>query len=292
MKPKITKALLPVIVGSFCLAGAWTVEAQAAPAAGSTGQQQSPGMMAPGGSMTGRQNTAGPSGMNHPRMVRHGWGSDGWNDRGGMWHRGPAHRGMNRWGVGPRGMGGGFGPAGRLMALVCSSRGTERLEIAFVRLSYRLNLTDQQRPLFDDLKNTAIAEQKNFAETCQSALPRRQAGQRPDPVEILRGHITVEAAKLAAMRAVLPKFEALYRSLGNDQKNMLLPRGMRGGRPDMNQPGRGPRAPGMQPNAPGGGGNMAPGADSNGGGESGGNNAPGDGGAGNGGNPAPAPNSI
>jgi hypothetical protein len=297
MKTTITKLLIPVIVGSFCVAGAWTVEAQSAPPEGAPAQGQVPGMMSGDHSgMMGRRNMSGPrllnhAGMNHPGMGRNGWNADGWGHRGGMWQRGMGHRGMN-WGVGPR---------GRLMALVCSNRGTERLEIAFVRLSYRLNLTDHQRTLFDDLKNTAIAEQQKFAETCQSALPRRQAGQRPDPVETFRDHITVETAKLAAMNAVLPKFEALYQSLDDGQKRLHLPRGMRGGRPGANQnrPGAQAPSPQAQPNGPGGnGGNIAPAPGNDGGGQGGGTNmAPGGGQGGGessqgGSNPPPASYSI
>lgn len=127
----------------------------------------------------------------------------------------------------------GRGPGG-LFNLVCSDRGAERLEIGFVRLSHRLDLTDAQKPLFDALKATALTTQTSFADECKTAQPAKSAT-KPDMLERLKSGIKRDEARLTAMNAVLPDLEAFYASLTDEQKASLTPRrddrlgrGMRG----------------------------------------------------------------
>ena len=111
-----------------------------------------------------------------------------------------------------------------LFTLVCSTAGSERLEVALVRLSYRLDLTDQQRSLFDDLRQTALTEQRRYVDTCQAA---RQAGSQTANdrtiVDRLRQQLAIQTARSQALSAVLPKLDAFYASLNDQQKQTLDP---------------------------------------------------------------------
>jgi hypothetical protein len=139
--------------------------------------------------------------------------------------------------------GGGMRAGGGLLDLVCSERGAERLEIAFVRMSHRVELTAEQQGLFDALKTAALTAQTEFADTCAAARPTAVAeGQQPapvDPVARMQGRIDIEKAHTAALESVLPAFEAFYNSLTDEQKAQLAPQ-RRGndkgpGRPHMGE---------------------------------------------------------
>ncbi len=139
----------------------------------------------------------------------------------------------------------GMGPGAGILGIVCSDRGAEALEIAFVRMSHRLELTAEQQPLFDTFKATALTTQTSFADECAAAKPDQAAADTaPDILERLKSSLAVEQARLDAMTAVLPDFEAFYASLTDEQKAQLLPhRGFmmrlddRGGA-DRDAPGR------------------------------------------------------
>ena len=139
---------------------------------------------------------------------------------------------------------GGFGLGAGILGLACSDKGAEALEIAFVRWSHALDLTDEQQPLFDALRTKALTTQTSFADECQAALPDRTADAKPDLLESLKARLAVEQAKLTAMNDILPDFEAFYASLTDAQKADLMPR--------HNGPGdRMSRGPGDDRNAPG-----------------------------------------
>lgn len=148
---------------------------------------------------------------------------------------------------------GGPGFGAGILGLVCSDRGAEELEVALVRLSHRLDLTATQQPLFDAFRTTALTSQTSFADACATAMPDQSAdAAAPDLVDRLKSGLALEQARLEAMNAVLPDFEAFYSSLTDEQKADLLPRrGMwmmfddHGGadRPDRGGPDRGLRAP-------------------------------------------------
>lgn len=199
MKSITSRALIAVVATALSLGGLSAVYAQstAAPAA---------------------PNTAKPAAMGQMGA------------RGGHHHMGPGARTnqqkMAPWGNGMR---------ANLVNLVCSDRGAEALDIAFVRLSYRLKPTPDQQAAFDDLKSTALQEQTKFSDACAGVRPRADAGQKPDPVEMMKARITLETARLAAMNAVLPKFETLYSSLTDEQKAALMPSRMGGQGPAWGQ---------------------------------------------------------
>lgn len=139
------------------------------------------------------------------------------------------------------------GPMGAgILGLVCAPRGAEALEIAFVRLSHNVELTAEQQTLFDAFKTKALTTQTSFADQCQAAMPDTAADTMPDLVERLKSRLAVDEARLTAMNAILPDFEAFYGSLTDEQKASLMPRmgdrdGDRAGRGDGNDrngPGR------------------------------------------------------
>jgi hypothetical protein len=145
---------------------------------------------------------------------------------------------------------GGMGRGGAgILGLVCSDRGAEALEISFVRLSHRLDLTAEQTKLFDAFKTNALTTQTSFADACKAAMPDRTADAKPDLLERLKAGIAVDEARLTALNAVLPDFEAFYSSLTDEQKASLMPwhdrgddRGMGRG-DDRGGPGRMLRLP-------------------------------------------------
>jgi hypothetical protein len=159
----------------------------------------------------------------------------------------------------------GPGGQGSLLALVCSDRGAERAEIGFVRLAYRLELTTEQQALFDDLKAATLAAQTQFADQCEMpAAPDTAEAQptAPNPVERLTAQIGNDSLRLELMQGLLPKLEAFYNSLTDEQKASLQPqprdgRGFRHRHGELpvqpGQPGEpdaaAPAAPGVEPTA-------------------------------------------
>lgn len=152
-------------------------------------------------------------------------------DRDGMFERRMMMRHMD----GP----GGHGPRG---AGLLNFGSAEALEIAFVRLSYAIDMTDEQRQLFDTLKSEALAAQADFAAATDGLRPDRDAepAELPDMVTMFDNRIAFDTARLEAMQAVQPAFEAFFDSLTDEQKADLAPRRMHMQRPGA--PG-GPQAP-------------------------------------------------
>ncbi|AKR56515.1 hypothetical protein GCM10011321_02290 [Youhaiella tibetensis] len=144
-----------------------------------------------------------------------------------------------------------------LMDIIASPRGAEALEIAFVRLSHRIELTDAQKPAFDDLKTTALDAQKTFADAAKAARETLTptAGSTPDMVAMLKARVAIDTARLEAMNTVMPKLETFLNGLSDTQKASLMPKrdnvgwqrgpGMMGGKNGMHGPrGQMPAQPG------------------------------------------------
>jgi hypothetical protein len=135
----------------------------------------------------------------------------------GGWH-GREHRG-ERFGRGARAQ----RMQGSMLQLVCSPRGTDRMERIFDRLGKRLDLTEAQSPLFAELRGAALIAQTEFADACTAARP--EAGSdRPDFVDRLETRLKLEAARNAALTGLLPQLGAFYDSLSDEQKTRLEPR--------------------------------------------------------------------
>lgn len=124
------------------------------------------------------------------------------------------------------------------------SRGGERIEIALVRLSHRLDLTTEQQALFDTLKTSALAAAEDFATATKGLRPTPPAeGEKPaipSVAERLETRIAVEKAHVAALEAVQPSLAAFFDSLTDEQKAELMPVGGEHG-PRGQHGGKGPR---------------------------------------------------
>lgn len=135
---------------------------------------------------------------------------------GGQWIEKHSDRPMMRLGLGgPGGMGGG------LIALACSPNGAEMLDAFLLHLSYRLALTDAQKPLYDALREKALTAQTKFADTCQAAMPAEDV--TVDALTRLKSSIAIDTAKLEALNSILPELEAFFASLTDEQKALLMP---------------------------------------------------------------------
>jgi hypothetical protein len=145
------------------------------------------------------------------------------------WHDGHGNQfGLSLGGDDMGGMGMGMGGMGGmrhggLIALACSPNGAEALDVALLHLSYRLNLTDAQKPLYDAFRTKALTTQTSFADQCKTAMPDRSADTKPDMLEMLKSRLAVDQARLTALNEVLPDFEALYNSLTDEQKASITP---------------------------------------------------------------------
>ena len=140
---------------------------------------------------------------------------------------GPMGNHMGPGGKGPRWGRAGMDGMGRLgmLALACSDKGSDRLGKVLDRTDKRLQLSDDQQKLFDTFKTEALSAQSTFATACQSARPQQTAGTHPDLLARMKAGLAIEQARLTALTAVLPDFEALYNSLSDQQKQHLLPHG-------------------------------------------------------------------
>lgn len=141
----------------------------------------------------------------------------------------PPHR---RGDQGPRGMNGGAG------SMLDFGRGAEAIEVALVRISHRIELTDEQQGLFDALKTSALGAADTFATATKDLRPTPPAAGEervmPDFSERLEKRIAFEKAQLAALESVQPSASAFFDSLSDEQKAQLAPErgqhGDRGGR--------------------------------------------------------------
>jgi hypothetical protein len=114
---------------------------------------------------------------------------------------------------------------GMLGGLLDFSRGGENIEIALVRLSHRVDLTDEQKTLLETYKTAALTAQSEFAATLASLRPAPGAApaERPNVADRLTARITLEKAHVDALTAVQPSFTALFDSLTDEQKAKLMP---------------------------------------------------------------------
>jgi len=135
-------------------------------------------------------------------------------------------------------------------------RGAEAVEIALVRLTHQLELTEAQKPLLETLKSDALAAAETFRSQTEGLRPTPPAAgetaQRPDAARLLENRIAIEKAHLAALESVQPAFAAFFDSLTDAQKAELAPaRGERSDGPQRQHFGqRGGNGPGPQAGAP------------------------------------------
>lgn len=114
---------------------------------------------------------------------------------------------------------------GGVAGLICSTDGATQLETRLADVTTKLALTAEQQPLFDAYRTAALAAQASFAETCTALQPAATGTEAtpPDALTVLKDRQVRQTAELDALNAVLPSFEALYNSLTDTQKAVLMP---------------------------------------------------------------------
>lgn len=120
-------------------------------------------------------------------------------------------------------MGGMRGPQHGLLGLVCSTEGSSVLETMLDDTAARLKLTADQQKLFDTFRTNALTAQTSFADSCATTRDDRNADTSIDMVDRMKSHLAVETARVTALNALLPDFEALFNSLTDAQKADLFP---------------------------------------------------------------------
>lgn len=147
------------------------------------------------------------------------------------------------------------GGAGQILGMVCSEKGADRLQHMLLNIEQRTDPTADQQALFDTFEASAIQAQTDFAAACATARPDPEQAEATDLVDRIGARLEIQQARLDAMSAVLPDFEAFYDSLSDEQKQAMQPRrnadkaGQRGGKHDGQRDGkRGEHRRGM--NAP------------------------------------------
>ena len=107
-------------------------------------------------------------------------------------------------------------------------RGPEALENALVRLAYAADLTDEQKDLFETLRNELMTAHTNFVADTSDLSPSPDSEQELNLADMLDRRIAMQQAQLDAMTAIQPSFDAFINSLTDEQLNKLRPQ--RGGR--------------------------------------------------------------
>jgi hypothetical protein len=173
------------------------------------------------------------------QMHRFGGGAD--MDKGKGWRQGRDNTGDHARGQGrdrnraegrhQGRMGQQGGRGGMMFGFGCGPNAAERIEHALVSLTYRIDPTDAQAGLVEDLKTTALDAQTQYAAVCEAVMPQRGAdasAPQSNILEMMQSRLQLEQARVTALGDILPKFEALYDTLSDEQKASLQPRGMRG----------------------------------------------------------------
>ncbi|MGJ8529005.1 Spy/CpxP family protein refolding chaperone [Maritalea sp.] len=131
---------------------------------------------------------------------------------------------------------------------ICSTDGAENVEKKLEIMAIRIDLTDAQRPAFDDLKTAALTAQTNFGESCAPLKAEKPEG----AAEKMKHRTAMMELQLESMNIVMPAFESFYESLSDDQKAQMDKfggkKGQKGkkgkrGQFGKSQKGDGPRGP-------------------------------------------------
>jgi hypothetical protein len=129
---------------------------------------------------------------------------------GGGWMHGQGRWGMHGWPMMHR----------MMMRGDPRERCIDRLAWHAARRAYveaKLNLTAEQRPLWEKLQNIAQTEQQKERQLCQELKPGTQATllDRMDRAQ------QVMSAKLAALQSAKPAVQALYQALTPEQRAII-----------------------------------------------------------------------
>jgi len=118
---------------------------------------------------------------------------------------------------GGKGMAARGGAGGGFMKMVCSSDGAAKIEKGLSKMSERLELTDEQKLLFNNLKTASLSAQTAYADNCTTPDKNKDA----DFIDRIKTHQTNASARITAVNEVLPELEVFFDSLSDEQKAKL-----------------------------------------------------------------------
>ncbi|AEQ51587.1 Spy/CpxP family protein refolding chaperone [Pelagibacterium halotolerans] len=118
----------------------------------------------------------------------------------------------------------GFGQGGGLVEMFLSERGAEAIDIAAVRLTHLLELTDDQMALLEDLRLAALDAVEDVQAAHDEIAPvAEDEATEPDLVARFAGMVAMTTARAEALETLQPTFEAFVGSLDETQLEKLTP---------------------------------------------------------------------
>lgn len=131
----------------------------------------------------------------------------------------PGDSPMGHFGRGP-----GFGHGGGLVDMFFSGRGAEAIDIAAVRLTHLLALTDDQKVVLEDLRTAALEAFEDVQAAREEIAPvAEDEAATPDLVGRFAGMVAMTTARAEALETLQPAFEAFIGSLDAAQLGELAP---------------------------------------------------------------------
>ena len=126
---------------------------------------------------------------------------------------------MGHFGRGPA-----FGHGGGLVDMFFSGRGAEAIDIAAVRLTHLLALTDDQKVVLEDLRTAALEAFEDVQAAREEIAPvAEDEAAMPDLVGRFAGMVAMTTARAEALETLQPAFEAFIGSLDAAQLEALAP---------------------------------------------------------------------
>jgi hypothetical protein len=135
-----------------------------------------------------------------------------------------------------------FGMGGGLIGMFLMGN-AETVDIAAVRLTHRLNLSDEQQELLENLRLAALDAQGGIAEIREEFSPSDQDSTTASDITArYAAMVAMTTARAEALEAIQPSFEAFVESLDDTQLETLTPQ--HPGRPHEGGPRGMPEAEG------------------------------------------------
>ncbi|WMT85316.1 Spy/CpxP family protein refolding chaperone [Pelagibacterium sp. 26DY04] len=117
----------------------------------------------------------------------------------------------------------GFGMHGGLFGMFLSGN-AESIDVAAVRLTHRLDLTEDQQTLLEDLRLAALDAQAEIITAREEFAPAAdEAMSDTDLIARYAGLVAMTTARADALEAIQPAFEAFVSSLDDTQLESLVP---------------------------------------------------------------------
>lgn len=117
-----------------------------------------------------------------------------------------------------------FRQGGGLGEMFLSDHGAEAIDIAAVRLTHLLDLTDDQKALLEDLRAAALGAYDDVQAARDEIAPvAEDDAAQPDLVARFAGMVAMTTARAEALETLQPTFETFVGSLDQTQLEKLTP---------------------------------------------------------------------